>query len=190
GHDVAYVKKDYVSRYQLRHVDLVESAISVDDGTVADARMQPLDRALRAVLVYESEAHGERDDGQDDQRVDSLTHDQAGQSGCDEEQQQRVFNLTQQHSPGTGAVAEHGIRSYHLQPASRLGGSQTGRCGSKPRQSFVDREACNIGEVGGLKHELVRVAGGGEPLGWGRPAQRSEEHTAEIQSLTKLRCPP
>ena len=95
-------------------------AIAQHERGVAELGVKRLDRALRAVLVEEAQPDAEADDRQDDRCVGALADEERGQGRSDQEDQQRIAQLTHEHRQRPGAVASQRVRPHLLQAAVRV----------------------------------------------------------------------
>ena len=113
-----------VAGYQHDRVDKLIPAVATDHRAVVDLLMQRFHRALGAELVDEAEQDAHRHDRGDDHRVGWIAGESRDRRAGEQEQQQRVAKLADQHAGRGDAMLTEDVRPKYLEASGGLGGSE------------------------------------------------------------------
>ena len=114
-HDVAHREADDVAHDERRRVDQLIVPVAADERPVVDLRMERLDGALRPVLVEEAQQHADRDDRRDDDRVGGIAGEPRDRRTSQQQEEQRVPELSQQHAGGRDPVFPEHVAALALE---------------------------------------------------------------------------
>ncbi len=114
GLQQAQISRNHVTNAQMHDVaghdlgdaDLRRLAVPIDEGQVANLRVQRLDRPLRAVLVQKAQADTHQHDAADDQCLGSITDDSRDDSRHKQQQEQVATQLPDENRKCADAVRQ------------------------------------------------------------------------------------
>ena len=126
GDEIADLQADPVARHELAHVDALLPAVAPHERLVADVRMQGRDRELRPVLVDEPEPDAQGDDEGDDRTVDGVAGQRRDRRRGEQEDEERVAELTGEHAPRRHPVGRQDVRAEGGTATVGVGGAEPG----------------------------------------------------------------
>ena len=110
-HESADAKRYHVAGHEVRHRDPGRPSVPQDLGLVSDLAAEGGHRHLRPVLVEEAQTDAEGDDHRDDHRIGAATGQPRHQRRPEQEDQDRVPDLTEEDGGGT-----HPMRTERVRP--------------------------------------------------------------------------
>ena len=115
GDDVAHLEVDDIAGYERGRVDELIVTVAADECTVVNLGVQGFDRALRPVLVEEAQQHADGDDRGDDDRVGGIAGEPGYGRTAEQQQQQRVSELPEQHPERRDTVLSQHVAALALE---------------------------------------------------------------------------
>jgi hypothetical protein len=111
-----------------------QAPVAIDSRQMADLRVQPLDRLLRAEFVQEAQAETLRDDHTNDQRLSPIPDDRRNDRRRHQQQQQIAAQLAHEHRHRADAVRAKHIRPVDNEPPGGLDTGKTSPVRAQPAE--------------------------------------------------------
>ncbi len=136
-----------IAGHDLGDADLRRLPVPIDEGDVADLRVQRLDRLLRAVFVEEAQADAHQHDAADDQRLGAITDDGRDDGRHEKQEQQVAAELADENRKRADAVRQQHVRPIDGQTLACLDAREARFGRAELAQSVSDRQHRSRGQV-------------------------------------------